>query len=254
VSILLERRGTTLLLTIDRPERSNALDARAIHDIGLALTDAESDPEIDVVVITGAGDRAFCAGIDLKAFAENQGPPVPADGPDLGVLLRRVYPKPVIAAVNGAAYGGGFELVLGCDLVLATPQATFALPEVRWGLVAAGAGIRHLARRIPLALALEIALTGMPVDAARAAALGLVNRVVPSPDLLEAALELAAAISRNSPLAVQFTKHHMHAFADSVPGADAAFEQGIGQILNSDDAREGAAAFTEKRSAVWRRR
>lgn len=253
MSVLVERRRTTVLLTIDRPWCRNALDAGAIHDLGAALTDAESDPDVDVVVITGAGDRAFCAGIDLKAFAAGNGPPVPSDGPDLGVLMRRVYPKPVIAAVNGAAYGAGFELVLGCDLAVAVAHATFALPEVRWGLVAAGSGVPHLARRIPRALALEIALTGRPIGADRAAAIGLVNMVVPPDRLLDSAFELAESIARNSPLAVRFTKQHMHAFADAVPGARLDFEQALPDILAGDDAREGAAAFSEKRAPVWRR-
>lgn len=254
MSVLTADHGRTLLLTIDRPDRRNALDAETIHRIGVTLTEAEENEDVAAVVITGAGDRAFCAGIDLKAFAAADGPPVPADGPDLGVLLRRVYPKPVIAAVNGAAFGAGFELMLGCDLAVAAEGATFALPEVRWGLVASGSGVRQLARRIPLAIALEIALTGAPFGAERAAALGLVNRVVAPSELLDNALELAATIAANAPLAIQFTKRHMQSFAAGAPGADAAFEQELPAIFASDDAREGAAAFAAKRKAVWRGR
>jgi enoyl-CoA hydratase len=251
MTVHVDRRPKVMVVTIDRPECLNALDKSAIHGIGTALTEAESDDEVSVVVITGAGDRAFCAGIDLKALAAANEPPVPTEGPDLGVLLRRTYPKPVIAAVNGAAFGAGFELVLGCDLVVAAPHATFALPEVKWGLVASGCGVQLLARRIPLAPALEIGLTGLPIDAKRASELGLVNKVVPPDDLLQAALHLADVISRNAPLAVRFTKHHMHAFSNADPSAEAAYQAELPSIFASEDAREGAVAFAEKRAPVW---
>lgn len=254
MSVRSERHGSTLVLTIDRPEHLNALDALAIRGIGTTLIDAESDPDVSVVVLTASGDRAFCAGIDLKAFAANDGPPVPDAGPDLGVLFRRVYPKPVIGAVNGLAYGAGFELVLGCDLVVAADHARFALPEVRWGLVASGSGVRQLARRIPLAVALEIGMTGRPFDAQRAAQLGLVNRVVPTADVLATALELADVIGRNAPLAVGFTKRHMHAFAAARPDAEAEYERELPALFASADAREGAAAFADKRDPVWQGR
>lgn len=256
MSVLTERYGQVLLITLNRPERRNALDATVIAGIGQALVDAETDPSIAVVVITGAGDRAFCAGIDLKAFASHEGPPLPTEGPGLEVLLRRVYPKPVIAAANGAAVAGGFELLLGCDLVVAAEHAIFGLPEVRRGLVAAGCGLELLPRRLPLAVALELGLTGEPIDASRAAALGLVNRVVPGAQVLDEALRLAEVIAENAPLAVGFTKQHMRSIGngDSTDADRGAFEESVNRILASVDAREGARAFAERRQPVWRGR
>src|SRR3954447_3402810 len=177
MSVEVDRRGAVTIVTINRPERRNALDPATMSGIGRALSDAETDDTVRAVVLTGAGEKAFCAGMDLKAFAEGGITPETLPKPGLDVLVERVYPKPVIAAVNGPALAGGFEIVLACDLVVAAEHATFGIPEVKRGLVAAG-GATRLPRRIPLALALELGLTGEPVDAARAMALGLVNRVV----------------------------------------------------------------------------
>jgi enoyl-CoA hydratase len=253
MSVLTEHRGPVLLITLNRPERRNALDAATIGGIGQALTDAETDSSVAVVVLTGAGDRAFCAGIDLSAFADNDGPPLPADGPGLEVLLRRVYPKPVIAAANGAAVAGGFELLLGCDLVVAAEHAIFGLPEVTRGLVASGCGLELLPRRLPLAIAMEMGLTGAPIDASRAAALGLVNHVVPGERVLDEALRLAEAIAANAPLAVGLTKQHMRRIGngDQTDADRRMFEESVDGILASADAREGARAFAERRQPVW---
>ena len=253
--LLVERRGAVSILTLNRPQQRNALDAPTIGALGRALREAESDPGVAVVVLTGAGDRAFCAGIDLKAFAAAGGPPLPSDGPGLEVLLREAYPKPVVAAVNGSAFAAGFELLLACDLIVAATHAKLGLPEVKWGL-AAGRGLELLPRRVPLAIALELALTGEPVDADRAAALGLVNRVVPGERVLTEAVMLAEKIAANGPLAVRFTKAQLRRVGDGAhdQAAHAAYVEALSAILASEDAREGALAFAQHRPPKWRGR
>lgn len=251
MTVLVERRRNVTVVTLNRPERRNALDGPTIRGIGQAFTDAEHDPDVGAVVLTAAGNRAFCAGMDLRAFADS-GTPLGGDGPGLEVLMGRTYPKPVIAAVNGPAVAGGFELVLACDLVVAADHATFGLPEVKRGLVAAGGGVLLLPRRLPLALALEIGLTGDPIDARRAYALGLVNRVVPGDEVLDVAIGLAEAIASNAPMSLRLTKEIM---LEVSGGNDQASRQGYvdryAPIFASDDAQEGAKAFAEKRTPRW---
>src|SRR5438093_10050470 len=197
MSVDREMRGQVLVVTLNRPERRNALDMATIRGIGEAFTEAEHDDAVRAVVLAGAGDRAFCAGMDLKDFAEAAGggdDAAASDEPGVDALLFRFFPKPVVAAVNGAAVAGGFELVLACDVVVAAEHATFGLPEVKRGLVPGGGGTR-LSNRLPFAIALELGLTGDTIDASRAAALGLVNYVVPGPEVLDAAIALAERIA-----------------------------------------------------------
>lgn len=254
MSVLVEQRDAVLIITLNRPEQRNALDRATISGIGRALTDAETDDDIAAVVLTGAGDKAFCAGMDLKAFAES-GKPIPDDGPGIEVLIGRVYPKPLIGAANGAAVAGGFELLLACDLVVAADHARFGIPEVKRGLVAAGGGVLTLARRLPLSQALELGLTGELIDAQRAYQLGLVNRVVPAAGLLDEALALAALIASNAPLAVRFTKEYMLRSAGTVDArTQAEYDEGLQAIFGSDDAKEGAVAFAERRIPQWQGR
>ncbi|GAA3703087.1 enoyl-CoA hydratase-related protein [Gordonia hankookensis] len=248
MSVLVHQQGAVRTVTVNRPEQHNALDAETMAELGQAFADAEADACVAAVVLTGAGERSFCAGLDLMSFATRG---LAADGPGLDVLLTRTYPKPIVAAVNGRALGVGFELVLACDLAVAADHATFALPEVTRGLVAAGAGISELPRRIPLAIALELGLTGAPIDAARAYGLGLVNRVAPGHDTFDAAHRLAETIAANAPLAVQFTKRHMYAAADHDADHRNRMREGLPEILASDDAREGARAFAERRPPSW---
>ncbi|WP_395108035.1 enoyl-CoA hydratase-related protein [Actinomadura sp. SCN-SB] len=247
MSVGIERRGPLTIVTIDRPEARNALTPETMTGLGTAFQDAEGDPEVRALILTGAGDRAFCAGMDLKAFAAGGKPA--GDGPGLEIFTERVFPKPIIAAVNGAAVGGGFELALACDLVVAAEHARFGLPEIRRGLVAAGGGTR-LPRRIPLAIALEMGLTGEYIDAPRARELGLVNRVVPASELLDSAAELAGLAARNAPLALSVTKKLMRAEAEGAPMAEIMAE--CRAVFESADAMEGARAFTEKREPRWR--
>jgi enoyl-CoA hydratase len=255
-----EQRGLVQILTLNRPQAANSLNPGLMGALGRAFDEISRDDSTRVVVITGSGDRVFCAGMDLKAFSER------SDGSDAASssgedgqeeeggegfnLFRNSCPKPVIAAVNGAAVGGGFELVLACDLAVAADTARFGLPEVKRGLLAAGGGTL-LGTRLPLALALEIALTGDYVDASRAATLGLVNRVVPADQLLDASLELASAIAANGPLAVQTTKELTRRAVLDDPKRGWATPEEISRVFNSDDAKEGAVAFLEKRTPSW---
>jgi len=233
-----------MVITLNRPEAANALNPAIGAGLVSALTTAAGDPEVRTVIVTGAGEKIFCAGMDLKAFAA---------GEDMALVgqsmrLLSACPKPVIAAVNGTAVAGGFEVVLRCDLVVAADHATFGIPEVKRGLVAAGGGTR-LPKRIPLQVALEMGLTGEPISAARALELGLINRVVPAAQVMDAALALAAAITKNGPLAVQATKQLM--LEEVGPDNSAHVSAVVAPVFASADAREGATAFAEKRPPIW---
>jgi len=247
VSLVVERRDALTVITIDRAEARNALDPDTMHGIGEALLDARAEPGVRAVILTGTGDRAFCSGMDLRAFAGG-GVKLDPARPGLEVLSEGGYPKPVIAAVNGAAVGGGFELALGCDLIVAADHARFGLPEVRRGLVPGGGGTR-LPRRIPLAVALELGLTGEYIDAARALDLGLVNRVVPQAELMDSALELAGLVARNAPLALSVTKKLMMQEAEGTALEDV--QAAARHVFESPDALEGARAFAERREPRW---
>lgn len=252
--VRIERRGQVCVLTLNRPAALNAVDSALAAALGSALQDAGTDPSIRAVVLTGAG-RAFCAGADLKEIAD--GVHSSLDHPEWGFagMVRHWVPKPVIAAVNGLALGGGTEIVLACDLAVADPAATFALPEVRWGLVAAGGGVLRLHRQIPAKVALGLALSGDPMDAGTAARWGLVNQVSEPGGSLEAAMELARRVARNSPLAIGATKRLIHRAQSHDDAWDPAFwernDEELSALLHTDDAREGARAFAERREPRW---
>lgn len=250
MAVNVERFDGTVVVTIDRPERRNALDGETVSLVGTAFAAAEADDSARVVVLTGAGEQAFCAGMDLKEFVAGKRQARPA-GPGLEVFMSRCYPKPVIAAVNGLAVGGGLELVMACDIAIAAEQAIFAVPEVRRGLVGAGCSTR-LAGRVPPAVAFEMTFTGAPISATRAQALGLVNEVVPAGGALGRALAVAEAISRNAPLALRVTKELIWDEIGSHDAAEwAAIRSRAAPVFASEDAREGARAFAEKRDPVW---
>ena len=207
------------------------------------------------MVLTGAGDVAFSAGMDLKAFVVDGVRAVYRSDRGFAGLTQRRFAKPLVAAVNGAALAGGLELVLACDLVVAAEHATFGIPEVKRGLMAGAGGVIRLPRRIPLATALEMGLTGEPIPASRAWQLGLVNRVVPGPRVLDEAVALAASIGANAPLAVAATKQLMREVLDLTEDQAWVRNDEIGRVPNlSEDAREGARAFAEKRRPVWKGR
>jgi enoyl-CoA hydratase len=247
-----ERRGRTLLITLDRPEARNAVNAALAHGVAEALDELDFDGEIAVGVITGAGG-GFCAGMDLKAFVSGENAWV--DGRGFGGIVERPPRKPIIAAVEGFAMAGGFEVALACDLIVAARGAKFGIPEVKRGLVAAGGALLRLPRRMPYHVAMELALTGEPIRAQRAAELGIVNRVVEPGKTVDAALELAEAIAANGPLALEATKRIL--VESPGWGEDELWErQGeiAGPVFISEDAREGASAFSQKRDPEWKGR
>jgi enoyl-CoA hydratase len=250
VPVDVEQQGPVTIVTINRPQAGNSLDGPTMSAIGHAFEAAEHDDTVRAVVLTAAGERIFCAGMDLKAFVAG-GAAMEVTGPGLAIFSRRVYPKPIIGAINGTAVGGGFELALSCDLLVASETAKFGLPEVKRGLIAAGGGTR-LPTRIPLALALELGLTGDSVSAARVAEMGLVNRVVPAAEVLPTAIKLAHTIAANGPLALKVTKQLM---IGEVPAGDwDGIAEIVAPVFASEDAREGATAFAEKRAPEWKGR
>jgi enoyl-CoA hydratase len=250
--VLVERRGFIQVITINRPEVKNALDGAAARALAAAADELDADEELRVGVLTGAGGT-FCAGMDLKAWQRGDKPNI--EGRGFGGITITPPRKPLIAAVEGWALAGGFELMLACDLVVAADGSKFGVPEVKRALVAGGGAALLLPRRIPFAAAMELLLTGEAITAERAAALGLVNRLVPDGGALEGALRLAEAIAANGPLAVAVTKQIALAQADwTVTEGWQRQADLYKQVFESADAREGAAAFAEKRAPVWRGR
>jgi enoyl-CoA hydratase len=250
--VRVERDGAVLVVTIDRPQVKNAINTAAAEGIGAAMDQLDADDSLFVGVLTGAGG-VFSAGMDLKAFLAGEKPHVPGRG--FAGLVERPPVKPLIAAVEGPALAGGFEIALACDLVVAGEGASFGLPEVKRGLLAGGGGLLRLPRKAGLPRATEWALTGDRISAVDAHASGVVNRLVPAGQALEAALELARRIAGNGPLAVQGTKRIL-VEGPSWPAEEAFARQWdvYAPIRASEDAEEGARAFTEKRSPVWRGR
>jgi enoyl-CoA hydratase len=253
MSVLLrERRGQIEILTINRPEARNAINGAVSRAFVAAFDDLEADDDCGVVVVTGSGDKAFSAGMDLKAFAAGEGGEILGAKGGFGGFVQRDFPKPLIAAVNGSALAGGFEVMLACDLVVAVEDARFGLPEATRGLVAAAGGLIRLPRRIAPAIALELALTGAPIDAHRALQLGLINRVVPASGLMEEALALAGTITANAPLSVRTTKRVMKQAGELTEAEGWAINAvAMAEVFGSADAMEGATAFAEKRTPNW---
>jgi enoyl-CoA hydratase/carnithine racemase len=251
--VVIEQRGVAQVIRINRPEARNALSHQVTAALGYAIEAAEADPAIRVIVVTGTGDRAFSAGMDLREFSEGRaaGESDRRGHESYMRFIREGYRKPVIGAANATAAGGGFELLLACDLIIASDSASFSLPEVSRGLFPAAGGV-HLGRKIATAVALELILTGKPIDAYRALQLGLVNRVVPAARVLTEALDLAEIIGRNGPLAVQVAKE-LAVFAADSTKAEAWQRQDTLRpvVYESYDAREGARAFIEKRDPNW---
>ena len=250
--VLTEQRGRVLLITINRPDQRNAVNAAVAHGIAAAMDRLDGDDELSVGVLTGAG-KGFCAGMDLKAFVTGERPWAGDRG--FAGITQRASEKPLIAAVEGFAVAGGLEVALACDLIVAAKGAKLGIPEVKRSLVAAGGGLLRLPRVLPRNVAIELALTGDPIDAERAHALGMVNRVTEPGEALSAALELAEAIGANGPLALAASKRILRV---SLDWRDADFferqEEIVRPVMASEDAREGAQAFAEKRAAVWRGR
>ncbi|MGA0605254.1 enoyl-CoA hydratase-related protein [Phenylobacterium sp. VNQ135] len=253
--LVTERLGHVVVLRLNRPEARNAMSPELSAALGRALLAAENDHEIRCVVLTGTGDRAFCAGMDLRAFAAGQTTPGPPDENRQAVarLVDGKLAKPVIGAANATAVAGGFEMLMGCDLVVASSAARFGLPEAKRGLFAARGGM-FLSSRIPVAIVLELALTGDPIDAQRAYELGLVNRVVPPAQVMPMALDLAEKIARNAPLAIAASRDLVKLAMTDTEAARTRQTEWRERVFNSVDAKEGAQAFVEKRDPVWKGR
>ncbi|WP_424529036.1 crotonase/enoyl-CoA hydratase family protein [Sphaerisporangium viridialbum] len=247
--VLVEVEGGIAVITINRPQARNAINGNVARAVVAALDELEERKDVSAYVLTGAGGT-FSAGMDLKGFLTGDFPLV--EGRGFGGLTERPPRKPIVAAVEGYALAGGFELVLACDIVVASEEAKFGLPEPKRGLVAAAGGVMRLPRRIPYHIAMEIALTGDHYPASRLYELGLVNRVTPAGEALATAKEIAAKIAANAPLALLATKRVLVESADW--SRDEMFaKQGeiINPVFGSKDAMEGAAAFAEKRAPNW---
>jgi enoyl-CoA hydratase/carnithine racemase len=250
-----ERRGPLLVLRLARPEARNALTPGLLSGIGAAVHEAESDPEVRAVVLTGTGDRSFCAGMDLRAFAAGEQIGVGDDDATrtYSRLIDGEVSVPLVGAANGTALAGGFELLLACDVIVASTAAEFGLPEVKRGLFPAGNGA-FLGSRIPLGVALEMALTGDPISAARAHELGLVNVLAPPESVLDAALAVGERIAANGPLGLAAARELVRLGVSDSTRARARRDEWRQIVFSSEDAKEGALAFVEKRPPVWRGR
>jgi enoyl-CoA hydratase len=251
-AVLTERRDGVLVVTLNRPDQRNAVNAALAEGVGTAMDVLDEDPELRVGVLFGAG-KGFSAGMDLKAFVRGESPYYGDRG--FAGLCQRPPVKPLIAAVEGFALAGGLEIALACDLIVAASGARLGIPEVKRGLSAAAGGLVRLPRRIPFHVAMELALTGDPIDAERGAALGLVNEVAPPGGALDAALALAERITANGPLALIASKRVIVEQQDWTLD-ELWHRQGeiTGPVNTSEDAREGATAFAEKRAPVWKGR
>ena len=250
--VLTEERDGVLVVTINRPGARNAINQAVSEAMAAAFDALDTRPDLTLGIVTGAGGT-FSAGMDLKAFLAGENVIVPGRG--LGGLCQRPPRKPLIAAVEGWALAGGFEVALACDMIVAAEDARFGIPEVKRGLVAGAGGLLRLPRRIPTAIAMQLALTGDPISAPEAHRLGLVNAITPAGGALAGALRLAATIAANAPLAVAASKQIIADSADwSSEQAWANQAELMRPVFASEDAREGPRAFAEKRPPVWQGR
>ncbi|BDY03891.1 crotonobetainyl-CoA hydratase [Ferrimonas sp. YFM] len=256
-SLHVTRHGHVLEIVLDRP-KANAIDAKTSYAMGEVFMMFRDDPELRVAIITGAGERFFSAGWDLKAAAEGEAPD--ADfGPGGFAGLTELFDldKPVIAAVNGYAFGGGFELALAADMIVCADNASFALPEAKLGIVPDSGGMLRLPKVMPQAIVTEMMMTGRRMDAEEALRWGVVNRVVPVDQLMDSARELAAQIAQSAPLAVAALKEVCRTTAEMTVEEGYRFTRSgalkhYPAVLHSEDALEGPAAFAEKRDPVWK--
>jgi enoyl-CoA hydratase len=251
-SVLTDVVDGVLVVTINRPDARNAINTETAVAIGEAMDRLDSDRTLVSGVVTGAGGT-FCAGMDLKAFLAGERPSIPGRG--FAGIVEQPPAKPVIAALEGYAIAGGFEIALACDMIVAAEDAKFGLPEVKRGLVAAGGGLLRLPQRVPFHLAMEWALTGELIPAPRGHEVGLVNRLTPKGGALDEALGLARAIAANGPLAVAASKRIIVEAPDWPAAERFDRQREINEpVRSSEDAREGATAFKEKRAPRWQGR
>lgn len=252
MSVDYEARGPVALITLNRPRAMNALDSAHNTALEAAWVRMNEDRRIRVGILTGAGDKAFCAGADLKELIPAHHAAVRAGSRKPwslgGITFEAYHGKPLIAGVNGHALAGGMELALACDIRLCTPNATFGLAETKWALIPGAGGTQRLPLTVPLGWALEMILTGDPIDADTALRIGLVNRVVPAERLIEEAFALAQRIARRGPLAVQAARRAVLEGLSAGLAAGLMFERDrFAEIMRTEDALEGPRAFAEKR-------
>jgi enoyl-CoA hydratase len=250
--ILTERRGPVLLITLNRPDARNAVNAALAAQLAAALEELDADDELRVGVLTGAG-KGFSAGMDLKAFVKGESPHV--EGRGFAGITRKAAEKPLIAAIEGFAVAGGLEIALSCDLIVAAKDARLGIAEVKRGLVAAAGAVFRLPQRIPYTAAMELALTGEFIDGQRAYELGLINRATEPGEALDTALQLADTIGQNAPLALKASKKivsQAHGWDEGEAWKQS--DEIAGPVMVSEDAREGATAFAEKRPPEWKGR
>lgn len=243
--VLTERRGRVLVITLNRPDQMNSINTALAQALVAAIEELDSDPALSLGVLTGAG-RGFSAGMDLKAFAK--------EGPPQGFqrFIEHGSDKPLVAAIEGFCLAGGLEMALVCDLLVAADNVRFGIPEVGVGLFAGGGALLRLPRRVPYGVAMEMALTGDPISAAKALELGLVSRLTEKGGALDGALELAERIAKNAPLSLKATKAVLREMQGHTEGEFWKMQAShIKSVFTSDDAKEGPRAFAEKRPPVW---
>jgi enoyl-CoA hydratase len=251
-AVLTERRENVLLITIDRPEVRNAVNAAVAEGIAGALEELDGDEHLSVGILTGAGGF-FCAGMDLGAFVKGESPWFGDRG--FAGISQRASRKPLIAAIEGFAVAGGMEIALACDLIVAAKGAKLGIPEVKRSLVAAGGALLRLPRRMPYHVVMELALSGDPLPAERFHEFGVVNRIAEPGSAVDVALELAASVAKNAPLALIASKRILQEQFDWSSAEMWERQSAIsGPVFASDDAKEGANAFKEKRDPIWRGR
>jgi enoyl-CoA hydratase len=248
--VLLEQQGHISIVTLNRPDARNAINVALMQRLSAILDRCETDENCRVIVLTGAGDKAFSAGMDLKAFAQGERP---FNEYGFGGMTLRNFAKPLVGAANGSAFAGGFEMLLMCDIIVAAEHAKFGIPETQIGLFAGAGGLLRLPNRLSPAIASEMALTAEPITAERAFQLGLVNHVLPGDTVQERALAIAERIAGNAPLAVRASKRVLREVIER--GVQATWplnDELFAKVADSNDAHEGATAFAEKRAPQWR--
>ncbi len=250
--VLTELTDGVLVVTLNRPERRNAIDPETSALMEDILNDAEANPAVRVIVLTGSGDRSFCAGEDLAAYDENGScQTIMAHG--FAGMTERVSQKPILCAANGTCVAGGLEIALACDIIVAADTARFGLSEVKVGLLATSGGLIRLSREIPKKIAMEMCMTGTLIPAQRAYEVGLINYVVPADEVLPKAMELAKTIAANAPISLRLTKEILHMAPQvSVEDAQRFCNRCWDYIEKTEDAVEGPQAFLEKRAPQWK--